>query len=552
MSRQSATRSLQASFAFDNCFALRSVTLPESVTNIGWGAFSECGSLMDITLPKHITCIGPSVFAHCGGLTNVTIEAGATSIGNHAFFKCMGLTSVTIPNSVTNIGEDAFASCASLSSVMIGDGVMCIEAGAFGWCERLTSVSLPKSLEGKVDASVFVDSPNVVITYRETPSSEPLYTFFTGYKMTVNVGLKGYTAKGLPSGLKYDSKKGTVSGAAKKATAADGVTVTFTKKGKPAVKAIVVVRKEVVSAGCDGLADGTFAAGMRRSGTIPLEISTESGVKSVSVTGLPPGMKFDSKKRVITGFPTKGGNYTVTVKVTGKTGVAKMVKIAVHVDALPTFATGTFQGFAETESGKTYGAFTLTAAGTGALTAKIVGASKTYSFSKSGWDAEEDGVYVAELTTKAGDRLSLRVESTAAWDAQQATGTLTPAAGDAAGVSAQRRAFGKTWQFSATGDAQSGWTLAYAAASSSANLTVSLGADGVTKLAGKLGGYSISATGYANVGDLKNGVLVADFAPVVTVGKGKTAKKLQFVVRTNLWFDRSDEHDEIGSAYIQQ
>ena len=81
---------------------------------------------------------------------------------------------------------------------------------------------------------------------------------------------------------------------------------------------------------------------------------------------------------------------------------------------------------------------------------------------------------------------------------------------------------------------------------------MSLGADGVTKLAGKLGGYSIIATGYANVGDLKNGVLVADFAPVVTVGKGKKAKMLQFVVRTNLWFDRSDEHDEIGSAYIQQ
>ena len=387
----------------------------------------------------------------------------------------------------------------------------------------------------------------------EPVETAPVYTFFTGYKMTVNVKLKGYTAKGLPSGLSYDSKKGTVSGAAKKATAADGVTVTFTKKGAPAVKIIVVVRKEVLSAGCEDLDGVTFAAGMRRSGTIPLQLSTESGVKSVAVTGLPPGMKFDAKKRVITGFPTKGGDYTVTIKLTGKTGVSKTVKLTVHVDALPTSATGTFHGFATTESGKTLGAFTLTAVSSGALTAKVVGANKTYAFSKSGWDSAEGGVYVAELATKAGDRLVLHVDSTAAWDANQVTGTLTPATGDAAEVSAQRRAFGKTWRFVATGDAQSGWTLAYAEPSAAANITVSLAADGVTTLAGKLGTYTVSASGYANVGSFKDGALIADFAPIVTVGKGKTAKKLQFVVLADLWFDSANAPDgDVGSARIEQ
>ena len=95
-------------------------------------------------------------------------------------------------------------------------------------------------------------------------------------------------------------------------------------------------------------------------------------------------------------------------------------------------------------------------------------------------------------------------------------------------------------------------SLAYAPTAAAANLTVTVGADGVTKLAGKLGGYSISASGYVNVGRLGDGVLVADFAPIVTVGKDKTAKKYQFVVCTNLWFDRSNEQDDgVGTAYIE-
>ena len=51
-------------------------------------------------------------------MTSVTIGNSVTNIGDYAFFGCTGLTSVTIPNSVTSIGEAAFAYCPGLTSVI--------------------------------------------------------------------------------------------------------------------------------------------------------------------------------------------------------------------------------------------------------------------------------------------------------------------------------------------------------------------------------------------------------------------------------------------------
>ena len=114
--------------------------IPNSVTNIGWGAFSGCSSIISVTIPESVISIGDMAFYDCSSLTSVTIPNSVTSIGKRAFYGCSKLTSVTIGNSVTNIGDGTFYYCSSLTSVTIGNSVTSIGGGAFSCCERLTSV----------------------------------------------------------------------------------------------------------------------------------------------------------------------------------------------------------------------------------------------------------------------------------------------------------------------------------------------------------------------------------------------------------------------------
>ena len=70
------------------------------------------GSNTNLTLPDDHNGqnykLNNSAFWDCSGLTSVTIPNSVTSIGYSAFYNCIGLTSVTIGGSVTSIGGSAF------------------------------------------------------------------------------------------------------------------------------------------------------------------------------------------------------------------------------------------------------------------------------------------------------------------------------------------------------------------------------------------------------------------------------------------------------------
>ena len=132
--------------AFCGCESLQSVTIPNSVTNIGDGAFRWCNSLQSITIPNSVTSIGDYAFWLCKSLKSVTIPNSVTSIGDGAFILCESLQSVTISNSVTSIGNKAFFLCESLQSVTIPNSVKSIGNRAFCLCRSLQSITIPNSV----------------------------------------------------------------------------------------------------------------------------------------------------------------------------------------------------------------------------------------------------------------------------------------------------------------------------------------------------------------------------------------------------------------------
>ena len=118
--------------AFNNCTGLKSIEIPNSVTNIDYMAFGGCTGLKSVEIPNSVTNIGSSAFRSCTGLTSIEIPGSVTSIDDYTFNNCTGLESITIPGSVTSIGSYAFNNCTGLESVYVecttpptmdGDGV---------------------------------------------------------------------------------------------------------------------------------------------------------------------------------------------------------------------------------------------------------------------------------------------------------------------------------------------------------------------------------------------------------------------------------------------
>ena len=139
--------------AFMGCTGLISVTIPNSVTNIGHDAFYNT-SITSVIIPKSVTAIEGNAFGGCSSLAsiqvesdnqyydsrnncnaiidsnnqlivgckNTTIPSSVTSIGNSAFFGCTGLTSVTIPKSVTSFSYRSFSGCSGLTSIQVESG----------------------------------------------------------------------------------------------------------------------------------------------------------------------------------------------------------------------------------------------------------------------------------------------------------------------------------------------------------------------------------------------------------------------------------------------
>ncbi|MGH7993148.1 MAG: leucine-rich repeat domain-containing protein [Limisphaerales bacterium] len=136
-------------YAFNGFYSppnVTSITIPDTVTRIGYRSFWECTTLTNVAMGNGVISMGDEEFEDCNGLTSVSLSTNLANIGAWAFYPCGGLTTITIPNSVTNIGDDAFYSCSGLTNVVMGTNVTSIGLGAFGLCSGLTNVTLPNSL----------------------------------------------------------------------------------------------------------------------------------------------------------------------------------------------------------------------------------------------------------------------------------------------------------------------------------------------------------------------------------------------------------------------
>lgn len=124
-------------YAFNNCNALQTVVIPDTITSIGTSAFQNCFSLKNVVIPDEMTSIGGSAFNNCSALLEIKIPYGLTGIAGSAYQYCYSLQNITIPDTVTGIGNYAFITCYSLTSVIIPESVTSMGIHAFNNCNGI-------------------------------------------------------------------------------------------------------------------------------------------------------------------------------------------------------------------------------------------------------------------------------------------------------------------------------------------------------------------------------------------------------------------------------
>ena len=107
---------------FWGCSMLSSISIPNSVEEIGGNAFIECTALENVTFPSALKRIGENAFVHTN-LSEVRLPKHTTIIGSSAFASCSNIKRIWIPeelNCAFGIGENAFgASALSLEAVYV-------------------------------------------------------------------------------------------------------------------------------------------------------------------------------------------------------------------------------------------------------------------------------------------------------------------------------------------------------------------------------------------------------------------------------------------------
>lgn len=130
---------------FSNCYDLKDLIIPNGVKEIDSDAFYSCG-FTTITLPNSVTDMGAGVFENCRNLESVVLPSNIQAIGSALFQDCISLKEISIPESVTQIYNNAFAQCQSLVELDIPENITSIMQNAFKNCKSLKTVTLPSKI----------------------------------------------------------------------------------------------------------------------------------------------------------------------------------------------------------------------------------------------------------------------------------------------------------------------------------------------------------------------------------------------------------------------
>lgn len=98
--------------AFSNCIALKKISLPSSLENLGWGVFENCTSLKTITIPDSISELD-ATFYGCSSLKTVKLPRNLSNIEDKTFENCTSIDTLHFSSKVNDIYIKALINCSA-------------------------------------------------------------------------------------------------------------------------------------------------------------------------------------------------------------------------------------------------------------------------------------------------------------------------------------------------------------------------------------------------------------------------------------------------------
>lgn len=143
---------------FRGCSSLKQLNIPRYITCFEPRAFQGC-AFQSFTIPKQIDTLGSYVFTSCGALSSFNFEEGTplTEIPAYAFSNCTSLQSFTIPSFIVSINEYAFSG-SGLRTITVPKTCTYLGDSCFRTCQQLKKVEFEEGHQLlKISSYLFMD-----------------------------------------------------------------------------------------------------------------------------------------------------------------------------------------------------------------------------------------------------------------------------------------------------------------------------------------------------------------------------------------------------------